>query len=349
MNVVVVGGGFCGSFIAKRLQDSPKIKTTLIDKHPFFEYKPNLHQILTRKKGLSNIQIPYTSFLHSTRILTEPVLHITETLVMTENQTIPYDYLVITSGIDYPILLNNSNDIYVLQEGETVNTLSKKLREVEKVLIVGGGIIGCEIAGELAFSSHQFKVTLVHSKDRLMERNSRKASDYAFSILKNAGCTIIRNEKIIKKENHTYTTNKNRNIPADICIWCTGIKPNPSFMYDFPDDCFTEDRFLQVNTYLQLKNYHHIFVGGDLASIPEEKTARKAEFHAHIIETNIKRSIQKKPLLAYHSKPTPMIISLGSRHGIIQLNKAITGVLPANAIKNVIQHWIFNQLKKRGI
>jgi len=349
MKVVIVGGGFCGSFIAKSLGQVAEIQTILIDKHPYFEYKPNLHQILSKKKLTAQLRIPYRSFLDSTTIISEPITEINDKTVNTISERIHYDYLIISTGVDYPIALDNINNVHVLQHANRVSNIAQCLHDASQVLIVGGGLVGCEVAGELAFSTDHLDITLVHSKNRLLERNSTKASSYAFSVLKKAGCHILLNEKVIQKKNDTYITDSNKQISADICIWCTGIKANPEFMKGFPDHCFTKNGFFQVNTFLQLRDHQNIFVGGDITSIAEEKTAQKAERHAHIISSNIMRLRQKKPLIPYQLTPSPIVISLGNYHGIIQLQKALTGPIPANTLKNVIQKWIFHQLKKRGI
>lgn len=120
-------------------------------------------------------------------------------------------------------------------------------------------------------------------------------------------------------------------------------------MKGFSSTCFDSKNAIKVNASLQLYPHHHIFVGGDITAIPEEKTARKAELHAKIIAKNIQRDIKHKPLIAYSSHISPMIISLGDAHGIIEYFTVYTGPLPANLIKRSIERYIFYQLKKGGI
>jgi NADH dehydrogenase len=104
------------------------------------------------------------------------------------------------------------------------------------------------------------------------------------------------NEKITTVNQNTYFTDSGKTIIADVGIWCAGTKSDASFMQKFPPAVFTQRNALQVNQYLQLYGYNNIFVGGDITSLPEEKTAYNADRHAELIYKNILRSIKNSLL-----------------------------------------------------
>jgi NADH dehydrogenase FAD-containing subunit len=140
---------------------------------------------------------------------------------------------------------------------------------------------------------------------------------------------LVFDEKVVDHKNGTFFTDKSRTIKADVGIWCAGISYNPSFMQDFVKSALTERKALKVNKYLQLDGYPHIFVGGDITSVKEEKTAQNAERHARLISTNLNRLIKKQPLIPYTPRSTPLVLSLSDWTGIITFsNLVITGLIP---------------------
>lgn len=324
MNVVIAGGGFCGTLVAKYLDNDHDIKTTLIDKKDFFEYSPGLHKVITRPGILKYMRVSYQSLLKNTTIITDTIKTITPKKITTEsNRQFAFDYLVICTGIDYPIFLDNTENVYSLKRGRDAKAIANKIDSAESILIVGGGLIGTEIAGELVLKRPKKKITIVHLNDRLLERNKKKASFFAQKFLEKNGANIMFDEKITKHQNGELITENGKTINAGLTIWCAGIKANPSFMNAFPRNCFTSKNALNVNNNLQLNGFPNIFVGGDINSIKEEKTARKAKIHAKFISKNLKRMTQKKPLLNYTPRSSFQVISLGDFAGIIQYHTIV--------------------------
>ena len=347
MKVVIVGGGFCGVSVAKKLDRSPDIETVLIDQKEYFEYYPNLHKIITKPAYLKKLQVPYNSILKNTTILTEKVLTIASKYVKTQQQKILYDYLVIATGIDYPILLENTQNVHVLKNGSDALEIAKKIQQSTHLLIVGGGVIGTEIAGEIITKHSTKKVTFVHSHQHLIERTSSDAWEYAEEFLTKNGVTFYFSEKIISQKEGVFLTNYNHHIFADLCIFCTGIQPNPSFMHGFEQECYSKQKFLVVNKYLQLKGYPHIFVGGDINDVDIEKTGHNAKVQGKNIAKNIINIHKEKPLEPF-KKPHPIIIiGLGDLRGIIYLKRVIVGLMIPGIIKWFIEKLTIIGLKKR--
>jgi len=345
MKVVILGGGFCGVFIAKKLEKHNDSQVILIDSKSYFEYQPSLHKILKNPKYISKLRVEYHSFLPKTQIIVEKIKRVTSKSVELSDKKITYDILVIGTGIDYPISLENKKDVHILKNGEEALKIAKKIKSAAQVLIVGGGLIGTEVAGEIVTKFPHINLTLVHAHERLLNRLPLDASEYTLQFLSKNNTEIIFGEKVVLHEEGCFYTNKDRKIHADLCVWCAGNKNNPSFMQHFPITCFTKKNALAVTDYLRLYGYENIFVGGDITKINEEKTARKAELHAKLIVKNIKRISKNQPLIPYTSKTSPMVISLGDLTGVIYYKKVIPGLFIPGILKWMIQWWILRQLK----
>jgi NADH dehydrogenase FAD-containing subunit len=337
MRVVVVGGGFCGSIVAKKLEKQTDLQVFLIDEKKYYEYTPSLGKILFDPSYHQKIIIPFSSFLKHTHIVTDYLVRVTPGRIETRNESFPFDYLVLCTGIEYPIYLQNKHQVTTLKSGVDLVKINNIVQDASHIIIIGGGVIGTELAGEFATRTPKKQVTLVHPHPRLLERNTPAVSAYAQKFLKEHGINIIIGERVVEHTNSTFITDKKREIEADIGFWCAGIRYNPFFMKEFKKSIFSPQHSLLVNQYLQLKGYPTIFIGGDLTNIAEEKTAAHANSHASIITSNIHRMIHNKPLISYHSRREPMIISLGCWDGIITLPPFIMVGFTPGIIKQLIE------------
>jgi NADH dehydrogenase FAD-containing subunit len=330
MKVVILGGGFCGAVIAKKLNRYKELEVTLFDTKDYFEYSPSIWKLLLHPSYHRRLIIPYRQFLNRTRIITDIIRNVTPEYVETEKEKLVYEYLVVSTGIDYPVFLKNKENVFTIKSGTEVTQYSEKVAKATTILIIGGGLIGTEVAGALARSTPEKQIILVHPHDRLLERNTKAVSHYAKKYLEEHGVQLIFKEKVVDHRNGIFITDTQRRITADLGIWCAGITSNPWYLSTFLPSVFTEKKALKVNQFLQLEGYKNIFVGGDITSTPEEKTAASADRHGRIISENILRVLKQKSLIVYKPRKEPMVISLGNGDGILTYPPfVIPGFIPA--------------------
>ena len=211
-----------------------------------------------------------------------------------------------------------------------------KLEEAKKILIIGGGLVGIELAGEICTYYKNKDITIIHSNNKLIERNPEKASNYTERFLKKKGVKIIFNEKIIKT-NKKYITDKGNSYSADLAFLCTGIIPNFEFLTKNFSKYLNEKNQIIVNENLQITDNLNIFAAGDITNINIEKTAQNAKRQAEIVVKNITALENNKILSTYGSKQTPLVISLGKYNGIFCWGKLVlTGIIPG-ILKTLIE------------
>ncbi|MEK6857895.1 MAG: FAD-dependent oxidoreductase [Nanoarchaeota archaeon] len=350
MKILILGGGFCGTAAAKLLEKKiPKAEITLIDKKSYFEFSPSIHKVAFDKKYFKKITIPYKNIFKRTKFIQDKIIEVSPYFVKTSKRIFSFDYLIICTGIKYPINLKNTKNVCPLKDFFEAAEMGVKIASSKRILVIGGGLIGTEIAGELVTRTN-IEVILVHSSNRLLDRNPAKASKYAYDFLTKRGVKIIFNEKIVLHSDGYFITNTKRKIKAQVGLWCAGILPDASFMKEFGN--LTDSKgFIKVNEFLQLEKHKRIFVGGDINNVPEEKTAQNAERHAYVIAKNIitlvkNSSTHKQPityhkLLVFHNpRSGPLVISLGDWHGILSFkNFAWCGRIPG-ILKHLIEWWV---------
>ncbi|NCO11124.1 hypothetical protein CO038_02910 [Candidatus Pacearchaeota archaeon CG_4_9_14_0_2_um_filter_39_13] len=326
--VIIIGGGFAGTQVAKTLES--KFQVILIDTKDYFEFTPGILRLAVEPECSKKIRIPHKSYLKKAKVLKGSVNSISGDYVVFGNKKLEFDYLVLATGAKYGL------DLPGIKAGKSDELLNsaRKLKKAKNILIVGGGLVGVELAGEIIEKYPDKTLTIIHAKGSLIERNHPKAISHASEFLEKRNVRIIYKQraKVLK---NSCITEQGKEVPCDLIYICTGISPNTTFMKQSLPEFLDESKKIRVNPYLQLRE--NIFAAGDLNNITEEKTAQAAEKQAKVISQNIINLESKKPLLVYSPKKKPMVISLGKYNGIFEYNNIVlTGKIPA-LIKWLIQ------------
>ncbi len=332
--VVIIGGGFVGAYCAKKLQRH--FSVTLIDTKDYYEFTPSILRTITEPQHLSKIERAHRSYLHSANIVRGNVSKITRTEVTVGKEIIPFDFLIIGSGSRYESPIKEQG-VVMATRGKILQESHEHLSQAHTILIIGGGIVGVELAAEIADHYPEKKITLIQAGKELMERMPEKARIYAENYLTKKGVTIIKNERVVEKKKNTYITSNGNVILAEMAFVCTGITPNSEFIKKSMPTLLDEKGFIKVNETLNLEDHEHIFVGGDVTNIKEEKTAQNAEAHAHLITRNLLAIEYDRKTRTYQSKPRVMVISLGKKRGILTYkNFVLTGFIPS-ILKSIVE------------
>ncbi len=332
--IIIIGGGFAGAYCAQHLKSD--FDVTFIDSKDYFEFTPSVLRTIVEPEHASKIQVLHTTYLRQAVIIKGEVTSVTHTEVKVGKHTFPYDYLIIASGSTYnsPI---KEKDLVIASRADELREYAHKLEKAASVLIIGGGLVGVELAAEIVVRYPQKKITLVHAKTELIERNPPRARTYARKFLEKRGVTILWGERVIRKKKEGYVTDKGSLLSADLAFLCTGIKPNYEYMRKYCSTSINERQNICVNPFLQVQGYQHVFAAGDITNIPEEKTAQNAEKQAEIVVRNIYRAEKGEPLEEYRSTPRVMVISLGEWDGMmVYKNFVLTGFIPG-LLKQLIE------------
>ena len=325
--VVIIGGGFAGAFCAKKLQND--FHVTLINSEDYFEYVPSVLRTIVEPLHAKKIQVLHKNYLKRGKFIMGKANKITGKEVFWEKKKIKFDYLIISTGSAYRAPIKGK-EVILSHRADTLSKFHDKLHEAKRVLIIGGGIVGVELAAEICTHYKDKEIILVHSHDKLMERMNKKTQRYAENFLKKGGVKILFDERVKDKRGKDFITEKGTKIKANLVFFCTGIKPNSQLIESSFKGKLDERNNIKVNNNLQLEGFKNIFSAGDVNSIREEKTAQNAEEQAEIIVKNIYNLENKRKLEKYESKPRIMVISLGKYDGIFTYkNFSFSGLIPA--------------------
>lgn len=322
-NIVVIGGGFAGSFLAKRLEN--KFNVTLIDAKDYFEFTPGVLRVLVKEGYSKKIQVSHSSYLKRAKVVVGEVDEVGDAFVKVNRKKFNFDYLAICSGSRYELPFKEQG-VFAAGRAEHLMKSYSALKNAKKVSIIGGGIVGVELAAEIIGEYSDKEIILVHSGSRLIERNSEKAANYVEDYLNKKGVKILCGQRVEKIRKNYCLTSRGRRIEKDLVFLCTGIKPNIGFL---KRSWFSEEG-VKVNKFLQVHGRENIFAAGDVDAVNEEKTAQNAEWQAKLVLKNILALDSGNPLESYKSRKTPQVISLGKYRGVFEFRRfVLTGWIPA--------------------
>jgi NAD(P)H-nitrite reductase large subunit len=201
-------------------------------------------------------------------------------LELSGEASLHYDKLVIATGSAAfipPPFVSFSDCFYVfnsLTDLKQLRRLRQKILDRNKQpnwAIVGGGLIGCEIASDIALAGDQ--VTIYHAMDRLMERQLvAEDSETLLQLLRSKGLTVLFEQAVsaFQKQGEQFSVKvQNQQEPQlfDAIIVSCGFKPRTDLAVAAELDT---GRGIRVNQFLQT-NDEHIYAIGDVAQLPNEK------------------------------------------------------------------------------
>ena len=150
-------------------------------------------------------------------------------------------------------------------EGVLTSDTILDLKEIPgELCVIGGGVIGCEIA--TAFAAFGSKVTIVEYAQALIPMMDKELSAATEKSLKAAGITIMTATAVsqISKEGGKLTVKAGGNgIVCDKVLLCVGRKPDLSCLGSLSGEIKTEKGYVVVNEKMQT-SIPNIYAPGDI-------------------------------------------------------------------------------------
>ena len=305
IKIIIVGAGFAGLRLARKLNNKPGFEVLLIDKFNYHQFQPLFYQVATAALDASNISFPLRKAFHESknvRIRIEEVREIVpaQLKIITDTEELSYDYLVLALGADTNFFGNQNVATNAFPMKSTVEALQIRHRlvqnfedalltrdplQVQKLLnivIVGGGPTGVEVAGALAemkkyvlpkdypeLDFKQMNIYLLEGGDRTLAAMSEQSSEDSCHYLSRLGVTVLTNSVVKDYNGEEVLLDSGKTIPAATVIWAAGIRGNVPQGVD-PALVVRGNR-IKVDRHNRMENSENIYVLGDLAYMETPK------------------------------------------------------------------------------
>ena len=161
------------------------------------------------------------------------------------------------------------NDGSLAGRRQSMKEAGQKLIQAESVLVVGGGLIGCELAGDIAYYSKQAGtptlVTIVHSGEHLVPEYTKHPADMVQKKLEDLGIKIILNEKALQKDGKMVLQSTGEVIDAQEVVKTVGVLPiNDCLKNGGLGSSLDEKGFIKTDAFLRVEGTSgKIFAIGD--------------------------------------------------------------------------------------
>src|SRR5215207_9453136 len=262
MKVIIVGGGFGGLKLARKLNNQPGFDVLLIDKFNYHQFQPLFYQVATAALDASNISFPLRKAFQKSknvRIRVEEVKEIQtpQNKIITDTEEIGYDILVLALGADTNFFGNQNVASNAFPMKSTVEALQLRhrliqnfedallakdpvnLQQMLNIVIVGGGPTGVEVSGALAemkryvlpkdypeIDFNQMHIYLLEGSERTLGNMSAKSSKESSAYLKKLGVQVMTKTVVKDYDGHQVFLADGSTIPTSTVIWAAGIKGN---------------------------------------------------------------------------------------------------------------------------
>jgi NADH dehydrogenase FAD-containing subunit len=324
--VVVIGGGYGGINAAKLLDDVADV--TLIEPKDAFEHNVASLRALADPSWLPRIFLPYHGLLTHGRVLRDRAVKVeTGQVTLASGEIVAADYIVLATGSTYPFPAKSGAET-TAEAHDKVRAAHAALAAANRVLLIGAGPVGIELAGEIKAVWPDKQVTLLDVADDVLgARFGPKVKAEVRRQLAGIGVGLALSSPLREPPQtapgelspFTVTTQAGQELTADIWFRCYGVSPVSEYLAGDLASARRPDGFIEVTPQLQVAGQDRVFAIGDVSDA-DHKMAGLASRQAQLVAANIRALItgDGEPA-AWEPSPPVIIVPIGPEGGTGQL------------------------------
>jgi NADH dehydrogenase len=305
MRIIIVGGGFAGLNLSKKLANHKNFDVTLADRNNYHFFPPLLYQVSTSFIEASNISYPFRRMFQDTpnlRFFMGELVRVNPeaNTIEFDTGTLEYDYLVLAIGTETnyfgmenvkknSLPMKNIDDALNLRNHILIN-LEKVVRIhdgpereiLQNIVIAGGGPTGVEVSGMLAemrknilrkdypeLSNLRGHIYLIDASPNLLGPMSKKSQHEAHDVLEKLGVKIMNNTAVKDYTDGMVLLANGEKIPTATLVWASGVIARE--VPGIPAESIGRGRRILVDEFNKVNNTSNIFAIGDLSIQTSDK------------------------------------------------------------------------------
>ncbi len=357
--IVIIGGGFGGIQLAKRLKNKD-FQVVLIDRHNYHTFQPLLYQVATAGLEPDSIAGPLRKLLKHYkdfyfRLATVHEIVPNKNLIETSIGSLEYDYLIVAAGSktnyfgqekqfekalplkQIPQALDLRSQILQNFEKAIMTHDKEERQSLMNFVIVGGGPTGVEVAGALGelkmhvlpndykeLDFERMSIYLIEAVPNLLNGMSENASKKALEFLKRFNVTVKLGTVVNSFDGKFVKLDDGMVIPSQTLVWAAGVTGN--LIDGFGKDQIQNGRII-VDEFNKVKNCDNIFAIGDISSQQSEEFPRGypmlapvAMQQGKLLASNLVKLNKDKPLKSFVYKDKGSMATIGRNKAVVDLN-----------------------------
>jgi len=359
--VVIIGGGFGGLEVARRLKDKP-VEILMLDKHNYHTFQPLLYQVALGSLEAESIAFSLRKNFSGQSNFRFKIADVKK--INTENNTletsiggIAYDYLVIATGSTTNFFGNREvehhampmksipealNLRYLIFQNFEEAVLQKTREDREPYLtfvLVGAGPTGVELAGAIAefrnfvmekdypeLQKDHVKIYLADFLPRTLGPMSEQASKASEEYLRKLGVELLLGAKVENYDGEKITFGDGRVIKTKNVIWSAGV------MGEVPKgiskDLIERGNRIRVDNICKVVGYDNVFAIGDVAAMITDETPKGHPGVAQVaiqmgdnVGKNIVHIVKGEPTEPFKYNDKGSLATIGRNKAVADLGK----------------------------
>jgi len=303
MKVVIVGAGFGGLKLARKLNNKAGFEVVLVDRFNHHQFQPLFYQVATAGLDASDISFPLRKIFHKTnnvhiRLATLKEVVSPQNKIVTDIGEISYDVLVLAMGAGTNYFNNaqiEANTVPMKSTYEALQLRYRLLQNFEKALIikdpeelkrrmniviVGGGPTGVELSGALAemrkhilpkdypeIDFSQMNIYLLEGGGKTLATMSEKSASESQEYLNKLGVMVKTNALVKNYDGKQVLLGDGTVIESSFVIWAAGVKGNVPDGID--KNVITKSSRIKVDRHCLVEGTSNIYAIGDIAYMEE--------------------------------------------------------------------------------
>jgi apoptosis-inducing factor 2 len=324
--VVVVGGGYGGTAVARALDETTNV--VLVEPKDAFMHNVAALRALVDPSWLPRIFLPYAGLLANGRVVRDRAVTVDPGRVVTASgEEIAGDYIVLATGSSYPFPAKT--DLVDTERAvEQVRATHRALSQADRVLLLGAGPVGIELAGEIRAVWPAKSIILLDARHEVLGgpfmpelRSELRRQLEEFKVEVRLGSALREAPPTAPGELGTFSVNTENGaeITADIWFRCYGVVPNSDYLGEALSRARRADGYVEVGPSLQVAGQTAVFALGDL-STADAKMAGFAGHQAATVAANISALASgSSELVEYQSMGTAIVVPIGPTGGAGQV------------------------------
>lgn len=357
-HVVILGAGFAGLQLARRIKNS-EYDITLIDQNNFHQFQPLFYQVATARLEPSSISFPLRKIFQRkpnvhVRVGKVVNIDIAGKKVVTDECTFPYDYLIVATGCTTNFFGNKNIERYAYPMKSTAEAIALRNRillnfedaldcspddfeGIMNIVVAGGGPTGVEMAGSLAemkkyvlprdypdMDFSKLQIHLVEGSPNTLGAMSKASQDKSKEYLEKMGVKVWTNALVQDYDGKILALKDGKTIRTNNLIWAAGVTGNVPA--GIPKETLVRGNRIKVDPYNRVEGYPDIFALGDIAYMesPEwpkghPQLANVAINQAKHLAHNMKHMLQGGQLEKFTYKNPGTMATVGKRKAVVDL------------------------------
>lgn len=356
--VVIIGGGFGGLQLARRLGRS-NFDVLLADSQNHHQFQPLFYQVASARLEPATISFPFRKIFQRSANLKFLLAKAQEinpdsNEISTSSGSYKFDYLVIATGcktnyfgrydiMKHALPMKTTMDAIEIRNRILLGFESlfaageKKIEELLNIVIVGAGPTGVELAGAFAemkrfilprdypgFDFSGLKIILLEGSPHTLNNMSDKAKKASLKYLHELGVDVRTEVFVTGYDGAAVTLSNGSTIRCRNLIWAAGVTGN--LINGIRPESITRTGRYMVDRQNLIKGYTNIFAIGDIAYMEtplypngHPQVANVAINQGKLLARNLNALATGKKLSSYEYRDLGSMATIGKHRAVADL------------------------------